>query len=252
MPARPSNLKWQRSEEEVVPQNAYLKLVEKEYSPLGLACTEWEIAMSIRKLRAFIPIGMNRKSKFVLLIIFALLVVACSSGPAFTDAPQSNAAILEGPVVPTQGAEDGNCSVVVVQVDGLHCDFTASRVGPNWHKFGEVKPLLLAATKHKFSLNISYAEATGGGPQRFSPGGTGDGGTVGSVGEYKATTIAEIFASFEAGHVYRITADYEDEVISVVLWDETNGVRVRTRVVDWSFNSPHVHAGGTGPRDHTL
>jgi hypothetical protein len=178
---------------------------------------------------------MNGKSKFVFLTISTLLFVACSSGPAFTDAPQSNAASLEGPVVPTQGAENGNCSIIIVQVDGLHSDFTASHEGPNWHAFGTVKPLLLAANKHKLALNISYADAAGGGSGRPSPEGTGD---QGGVGELKATSIAEIFASFEAGHVYRITADYDNEVISVVLWDETNGARVRARVGDWSFNCP--------------
>jgi hypothetical protein len=195
---------------------------------------------------------MSGKSKFVLLTISALLFVACSSGPAFTDAPQLNAACLEGPVVPTQGAEDGNCSVIIVQVDGLHSDFTASHEGPNWHEFGKVKPLLLTAAKHEFELNISYAEEAGGGPRRPSPQGTGDRGSIGVAGEYKATSIAEIFASFEAGHVYRITADYEDEAISVVLWDETNGARVRARVADWSFNCPRTHAGGTGPNDHVM
>jgi hypothetical protein len=193
---------------------------------------------------------MNGKSKFVLLTISALLFVACSSGPAFTDAPQSNAASLEGPVVPTQGAENGNCSIIIVQVDGLHCDFTASHEGLNWHEFGKVKPLLLAATKHEFALNISYAEGAGGGPRRLTPQGTVDQGSIGGVGEYKATSIADIFASFEAGHVYRLAADYEDEAISVVLWDETNGARVRTRVADWSFNCPRTNAGGTGPNDH--
>jgi hypothetical protein len=61
---------------------------------------------------------------------------------------------------------------------------------------------------------------------------------MGVAGEYKAASMAEIFASFEPGHVYRITANYEDEVISVVLWDETNGAQARTRVADWSFNCP--------------
>jgi hypothetical protein len=195
---------------------------------------------------------MNGNSRFVLLPLSALLFVACSSGPAFTDAPQSNAASLEGPVIPTQGAENGNCSILIVQVDGLHSDFTASHEGLNWHEFGKVKPLLLAATKHQLALNITYAEAAGGGPGRPSPEGTGDQGTFGVVGEYKATSIAEIFASFEAGHVYRITADYKDEVIGVVLWDETNGARVRARVADWSFNCPRIHAGGTGPNDHSM
>lgn len=195
---------------------------------------------------------MNGKLKFVLLTMSALLFVACSSGPAFTDAPQSNAASLEGPVVPTQGAENGNCSIVIVQVDGLHSDFTASHEGPNWHESGKVKPLLLEPTKHKLALNISYAEAAGGGPRRLSPQGTADEGTIGGVGVYKATTIAEIFASFDAGHVYRFAADYEDEAISVTLWDETNGADVRTRVADWSFNCPRTHAGGTGPNGHFM
>src|SRR5271169_2301718 len=106
---------------------------------------------------------MNGRSKSVLLTISALLFVGCSSGPAYTDAPQSSAAILEGPVFPTQGAENGNCLITVVQVDGLHSDFTASHEGPNWHGSGKDKPLLLAATKHKIELNISYAEPVGGG-----------------------------------------------------------------------------------------
>jgi hypothetical protein len=193
---------------------------------------------------------MNGKLKFVLLTTSALLFAACSSGPAFTDAPQSNAASIEGPVVPTQGGENGNCSIKIVQVDGLHSDFTASHKGLNWDEFGNAKPLLLEPTKHKFALNISYAEAAVGGPRGPSPQGTGDQGPTDGVGELKATTMAEIFASFEAGHVYRFTADYEDEAISVVLWDETHGARGRDRVADWSFNCPRAHAGGTGPNDH--
>ena len=198
------------------------------------------------------PKRMNGKSKFVLPTITALLCVACSSGPAFTDAPQSDAASLEGPVVPTQGAEDGNCSIIIVQIDGLRSDFTASHEGPNWHESGKAKPLLLAGTQHKLELNISYSEAAGGGPRHLSPQGPGDPGSSVAVGEYKGTSIAEIFGSFETGHVYRLTADYEDEVISVVLWDETSGARERTRVADWSFNCPRTHAGGTGPNDHVM
>jgi hypothetical protein len=179
-----------------------------------------------------------------------LLFVACSSGPAFTGAPQSNAASLEGPIVPTQGAENGNCTIKIVQIDGLHSDFTASHEGLNWHEFGNAEPWLLEPTKHKFALSISYAEAAVGGSRGPSPQGAGDQGPTDGVGELKATTMAEIFASFEAGHVYRFTADYEDEAISVVLWDETNGARERARVADWSFNCPRAHAGGTGPNDH--
>jgi hypothetical protein len=195
---------------------------------------------------------MNGTFKFVLLPISALLFVSCSSGPAFTDAPQSNAARLEGPVVPTQGAENGNCSIKIVQVDGLHADFTASHEGLNWHEFSKDKPLMLTPAKHELALNISYAEAAGGGPRGPSPQGTGDQGPIGGIGEYKATSMADIFASFEAGHVYRITADFENEAISVVLWDETNGARGRTRVADWSFNCPRAHVGGTGPNDHFM
>jgi hypothetical protein len=199
---------------------------------------------------------MNDKPKFVLLTMSALLFVACSSGPPFTDAPQANAASLEGPVVPTQGAEDGNCSIIVVQVDGLNSNFTASHEGPNWHEFGRIKPLLLAPTKHKLELNVSYkdtfAEVGEGGPRRASPQGTGDQGSVTGAGEDKATSIAEIFASFETGHVYRITADYEAEVISVILWDETDGAQMRARVADWSFNCPRIHTLGTGPNDHVM
>lgn len=195
-----------------------------------------------------VPARMNGKSKFVLMAVSASLFAGCASGPAFTEAPQSNAASLEGPVVPTQGAKDGNCSVAVVQVDGLHCDFTASHEGPNWHGS---RPLLLAATKHKLELNISYSEVTGGGSGRPSPGGGGDQGTFGDVGEYKAATMAEIYASFEPGHVYRITANFEDEAISVVLWDETDGAQARTRVADWSFNIPRAHVGA-GPSDHLM
>ncbi len=179
----------------------------------------------------------------------ALSFVACSSGPAFTDAPQANAASLEGPVVPTQGAENGNCSITIVQIDGMHSDFTASHEGPNWYAFGKAKPLLIAAAKHKLTLNISYAEAAGGGSRAPRPQGTVD---QDLVGEYKATSIADIFASFEAGHVYRITADYKDESIGVVLWDETEGARGRARVADWSFNCPRTHAGGTGANDHVM
>jgi hypothetical protein len=142
-------------------------------------------------------------------------------------------------VVPTQGAENGNCSIVVVQVDGLSTGFTASREGMNWREFGKAKPLLLEAAKHKLELNISYSEAVGQGePGRPSPQGGGDQDSAAGTGEFKATSIAEIFASLETGHVYRITANYEDEAISVVLWDETDGARTRTRVADWSFNCP--------------
>jgi hypothetical protein len=194
---------------------------------------------------------MNGKSKFVLLAIPALLLAACSSGPAFTDAPQANAAILEGPVVADPGAENGNCSIMVAQVDGLSSDFTASHAGPNWHESGKVKPLLLAPAYHKLELNISYAEsfAKGGGSgiRSPSPQGMEDQGSTRGFGESKATTIAEVFADFEAGHVYRLTADLEDEMISVVLWDETNGAQGRERVRDWSFNCPRPRAGGTGP-----
>jgi hypothetical protein len=197
-----------------------------------------------------VPARMNRTSKFVSLTISASLFVGCSSGPVFTDAPQSNAASLEGPVVPAQGAENGNCSVIIVQVDGLHTDFTASHQGLNWHESGKIKPLLLAATEHALALNISYAETAGGGSGRPSPQGTGDQGSIGGIGESKATSIAKIFASFEAGHVYRITADFEGEVIGVVLWDETNGARLRSRVADWSFNCTRTHVEGTGPNDH--
>jgi hypothetical protein len=195
---------------------------------------------------------MNSESKFVLVTISALLFVACSTGPAFTNAPQSNAATLEGPVVPTQGAEDGNSSIVVVQVDGLNSDFTASRGGPNWHEFGKAKPLLLSPAKHRLELNISYAEVAETRSRRPSPQGTGDQGTFGDVGENKANSIAEVFASFETGHIYRLTAEFEDEVINVVLWDETNGVQVRSRVADWSFNCPRIHTVGTGPNDHVM
>jgi hypothetical protein len=199
---------------------------------------------------------MNGKSKFVLMTISALSLVGCASGPAFTNAPQSNAASLEGPVVPTQGSDDGNCSIVVVQVDGLNSDFTASHEGPNWREYGNVKPLLLAPTKHKLELNISYAEsfgeAGGSGPRRPSPQGSADLDSTTGAGINKATTIAEIYASFETGHLYRITAEFESEVVSVVLWDETNGAQARTRVDDWSFNCPRIHAVGTGPSDHTL
>jgi len=195
---------------------------------------------------------MNDKSKFVLLTIAALLFVACSSGPAFTEAPQSNASSLEGPVEPTQGAENGNRAIKIVQIDGLRSDFTASHEGLNWHEFDKVKPLLLTPTKHKLALNISHVEAAGGGPRRLSPQGTEDEGTIGGVGELKATTVAEIFASFEVGHVYRFTADFKDEAIGLVLWDETEGAPVRTRVADWSFTSPRTHAGGTGPNDHFM
>jgi hypothetical protein len=195
---------------------------------------------------------MNVKPKFVLLTMPALLFAACSSAPTFTDAPQADAASLEGPVVPTQGPEDGNCSVVIVQVDGLHSDFTASHQGLNWHASGSAKPLLLAASKHHLTLNISYAEAAGGGPRGPSPQGSGDQGPVGGIGEYKATSIAEIFPSLEAGRVYRITAAYENEAIVVILWDETDGALVRTRVADWSFNAPRTHTLGTGPNDHLM
>jgi hypothetical protein len=135
-----------------------------------------------------------------------------------------------------------------VQVDGLRSDFTASHKGLNWHESGSGKPLLLAPTKHKLELNISYAEAAEGEHRPPSPQGTGDQGLIGGIGEYKATSIAEIFASFEAGHVYRITADYGDEAISVVLWDETKGAQV----ADWSFNAPRTHTLGTGPKDHIM
>jgi hypothetical protein len=137
---------------------------------------------------------------------------------------------------------------MIVQVDGLRSDFTASHEGPNWHEFGDVKPMLLAPTKHKLELNISYAEAAGSGPRPPSPQGSGDQGLVGGIGEYKATSIAEIFASFESGHAYRITADYGDEAISVVLWDDTRGAQV----ADWSFNCPRTHTLGTGPNDHIM
>ena len=197
-------------------------------------------------------VRMKGKSKFVSLTTSALLFVACSSGPVFTDAPQADAASLEGPVVPTQGAENGNCTIEVVQVDGLRSDFTASHEGQNWHAVGEVKPMLLAPTKHKLELNITYSEAAVGGTRPPGPQGSGDQGLVGGIGEYKAASIAEIFASFEAGHVYRITADYADEAIGVVLWDETNGVRVRDPVAEWSFNAPRTHTLGTGPRDHIM
>jgi hypothetical protein len=195
---------------------------------------------------------MNAKSKFVLLAISASLFAGCSSTPTFTDAPQADAATLEGPVVPSQGPEDGNCSVVVVQVDGLQSDFTASHQGPNWLGSGKAKPLLLAPAKHHFTLNISYAEAAGGGPRGPSPQGSGDQGPVGGIGEYKATSIAEIFPSLDAGRVYRITAAYENEAIVVILWDETDGALVRTRVADWSFNAPRTHTLGTGPNDHLM
>jgi hypothetical protein len=195
---------------------------------------------------------MTAKSKFVSLTVAASLFVACTSGPAFTEAPQTNAASLEGPVVPTQGAENGNCSIKIVQIDGLQSDFAASHEGLNWREFDKVKPLLLAPTKHKLELNISYAEAAGGGPRRLSPQGTGDEGTIGGVGELKASTVAEIFASFEVGHVYRFTADFKDDAINVVLWDETEGAQARARIADWSFNSPRTHAGGTGPNDHFM
>ncbi|HZZ19411.1 MAG TPA: hypothetical protein VFE25_08580 [Opitutaceae bacterium] len=195
---------------------------------------------------------MNGKSKFFLLGFPALLLVACSSGPAYTNAPQSDAAVLEGPVVPTEGPENGNCSVVVVQVDGLSSNFTASRVGLNWHEFDGVKPLLLTADKHEFSLNISYSEAAGRASGSPSPEGSGEHGSIGGVGELKATTIANIFAPLEAGHVYRISADLRGEAVAVVLWDETKGSLTRTRVADWSFNCPRTHTGGTGPGDHFL
>jgi hypothetical protein len=155
-------------------------------------------------------------------------------------------------VVPTQGAEDGNCSIVVEQIDGLRSGFAASHEGPNWHESGNAKPLLLAAAKHRLSLKISYEQAAGGHAGSPSPQGSGDQGSVGGVGEYKATTLAEIFASVEAGHVYRITADYESEAISIVLWDETRGAPGRARVADWSFSCPRTHTGGTGPGDHFL
>jgi hypothetical protein len=195
---------------------------------------------------------MNGRPKFVSLTMSVLLFAACSSAPTFTDAPQADAAILEGPVVPTQGPEDGNCSVEVVQVDGLHSDFTASHQGLNWHGSARANPLLLAASKHHFTLSISYAEAAGGGPRGPSPQGSGDQGPDGGIGEYKATSIAEIFPSLEAGRVYRITGAYENEAIVVILWDETEGALVRTRVADWSFNAPRTHTLGTGPNDHLM
>jgi hypothetical protein len=194
---------------------------------------------------------MNGGAKLVLLAISAVSFVACSSGPAFTNAPQSDAATLEGPVVPTQGPENGNGSIVIVQIDGLRSDFTASREGPNWHEFDKVKPVLLAPSQHKLELNISYTEIAGSGPHSARPQGPGDQGSIGG-GEYKANSIAEIYATFEAAHVYRITADFGDEAISVVLWDETGGAQGRTRVADWSFNCPRTHAGGTGPGDHVM
>jgi hypothetical protein len=195
---------------------------------------------------------MNGKSKLVLLPISAWLSVACSSGPTFTDAPQSNAAILQGPVVPTQGAENGNCSVVVEQVDGLHSNFTASREGLNWPEFNGVKPLLLAATKHELALNISYVEAAGRRDRDPRPQGPGGPGSNCGIGEYKATSRAEIFAAFEAGHVYRVTADLEDESISVVLWDETKGAGVRAQVADWNFNCPRTDSEATGPKEPVM
>jgi hypothetical protein len=199
---------------------------------------------------------MNGRPKLMLLAPAAVLLAACSTGPAYTDAPQANAASLEGPVVPTQGTEEGNSSITVAQVDGLNSDFMASHPGPNWHEGGKAKPLLLAPAKHKLELNISYsesfAEAGGSGIRGPSPRGSQDEGSIPGFGENKATTLAEVYATFEAGHVYRLTADYADEVVIVVLWDETNGIRERDRVADWSFNCPRPHAGGTGPRDHTL
>ena len=209
-------------------------------------------AIDMRRQRASSLGRMNGKPRLVLLTISVLLLAACTSGPAFTDAPQSDAASREGPVFPTQGAENGNCSVAVVQVDGLHSDFTASHLGLNWHASGKAKPLFLAATKHHFTLSISYSEAAGGGPRGPSPQGSGDQGPVGGIGEYKATSIAEIYPSLEAGRVYRITAAYENEAIVVILWDETDGALVRTRVADWSFNAPRTHTLGTGPNDHLM
>jgi hypothetical protein len=180
-----------------------------------------------------------------------LLLAACSSGPAFTNPPQSNAAILEGPVVPTQGAEDGNCSVVVEQVDGLSGDFTASHVGMNWPAFNGVKPLSLTPTKHQLSLKVSYTEKAGGGARGTTPQGPGDEGSNGG-GEIKASSRAEIFAALEAGHAYRVTAEYEDEAISVVLWDETSGAAVRTRVEDWSFSCPRTNTERPAPNAQVM
>jgi hypothetical protein len=188
----------------------------------------------------------------MLLAVSALLAGACSSGPTYANVPQSNAASLKGPVVPTQGSEDGNCTVVVVQVDGLNCDFTASHEGQNWHAFGNAKPLFVAPKRQKLVLNISYEEAAGSESLGPSPQGQDNTGTFGDVGEYKAGSVAEVFATFEAGHIYRITADYKADRIDVILWDETRGPNRRSDVADWSFDCTPAHAGGSASHGHVM
>jgi hypothetical protein len=115
------------------------------------------------------------------------------------------------------------------------------------------KPLLLAPSQHKLALDISYATAARGISGAPTPEGSGDEGSIGGNGEYRSNTIAEIYAHFKVGHVYRIAADFENDAIDVILWDETMGAGMRARVEEWSFNVPRTHTGGgTGPKDHFL
>jgi hypothetical protein len=157
-----------------------------------------------------------------------LLCDGCVVGPKYNYAQQRDSAIVEGPVVPIQGPENGSCNVIISKIDGLADSFTASGKGLNWPVFEFVKPLYLAPGKHALVLSISEIDETYGNVGH---------GETGEIAAYTSGSKPTINVEFAANHVYRIGANLEGGAIVIVLWDETGGPKTRSRVATWTVDS---------------
>lgn len=171
---------------------------------------------------------MGTPSKVIPLVV--LICSGCVTGPKYVAEQRADSAAIEGPVVPVQGPEDGTSTVEITRVDGLATAFTASRVGLNWPFFSGTKPLYVSPGQHTLGLKVGEIDENYGNV---------GGGQVGVVGAYAAAAKPAITATFAANHVYRFTAnlDPSGSAIEVILWDETGGVAIRSRVADWTMYS---------------
>ena len=157
-----------------------------------------------------------------------LLCDGCVVGPKYNYAQQRDSAVLEGPAGPIQGPEDGSCSIMISQLDGMADGFTASHRGLNWPVSALKKPLYIAPGKHALVLTISDIDEVYGNVGH---------GEVGETGAYTSGAKPTVTVDFAANHVYRIGANLEGGAIVIVLWDETDGPKTRSRVATWTVDS---------------
>jgi hypothetical protein len=171
---------------------------------------------------------------------FILLCGGCIIGPKYAYTGQPDSPSIEGPVMPIQGAEYGSFSVIIMKIDGLGINFTASHVGMNLLIFDAKKPIPLAPGTHSLDLYLSDVQET--------TGSTGH-GNIGVVGTFTAASHPTIVVDLLPKHLYRVGANLEDQdkEIEIHLWDETNGAAKRTSVGTWTVDSGGGYMEATLP-----